>query len=43
MFSGLPQIKNGIIKLKETFELEANAKSKMKRVNISNKPGASKV
>jgi len=43
MFSGLPQIKNGIIKLKETFELEAKAKSKMKRVNISNKPGASKV
>lgn len=42
MYSGLPQIKNGIIKLKETFEAEASAKSKMKRVNISNKPGASK-
>ncbi|MFA7361679.1 MAG: 2-phosphosulfolactate phosphatase [Candidatus Kapaibacterium sp.] len=41
MFTGLPQIKNGIIKLKETFEIEASAKSKMKRVNISNKPGAS--
>lgn len=42
IFSGLPQIRNGIIKLKETFEAEANAKSKMKRVNISNKPGTAK-
>ncbi len=42
MFNGLPQIRNGIIKLKETFESEANVKAKMKRVNISNKPGTAK-
>lgn len=41
MFTGLPQIRNGIIKLKETFEFEASTKSKMKRINISNKPGPS--
>jgi hypothetical protein len=38
----LPVFKNNIIKLKETFDSEANVKSKMKRVNINNKSGNSK-
>lgn len=40
MFNQLPIYKNGVVKLKETFEKEDSAKSKMKRVNISNKPGS---
>lgn len=40
--NNLPTFKNNIIKLKETFDSEANEKSKMKRVNISNKSGSSK-
>lgn len=39
-YNHLPIYKNGLVKLKETFEEEDNAKSKMKRVNISNKPGS---
>lgn len=38
----LPVFKNNIIKLKETFDSEANVKSKMKRVNINNKSGNAK-
>jgi len=38
----LPVFKNNIIKLKESFDSEATEKSKMKRVNISNKTGNSK-
>lgn len=41
-FKNLPTFKNNIIKLKETFDSEATEKSKMKRINISNKPGSSK-
>lgn len=41
-FKSIPTFKNNIIKLKETFDAEANEKSKMKRINISNKPGSSK-
>ena len=37
--NNLPTFKNNIIKLKEIFDSEANEKSKMKRVNISNKSG----
>jgi len=33
----LPVFRNGIIKLRETFESEAKNKSNMKRINISNK------
>jgi len=40
--NNLPVFKNNIIKLKETFDSEASEKSKMKRVNISNKSGSSK-
>jgi len=40
--NNLPVFKNNIIKLKETFDSEASEKSKMKRVNISNKTGNSK-
>jgi 2-phosphosulfolactate phosphatase len=36
-YDKLPFYKNNVLKLKETFESEANEKSKMKRVNISNK------
>ncbi len=36
----LPFYRNGVIKLKETFEQEASEKSKMKRVNISSKPNS---
>lgn len=38
----LPTFKNNIIKLKATFDSEATEKSKMKRINISNKTGSSK-
>jgi len=41
-FKNLPTFKNNIIKLKETFDSEATEKSKMKRINISNKSGSSK-
>jgi 2-phosphosulfolactate phosphatase len=41
MFNQLPIYKNGVVKLKETFEHEVHAKSKMRRVNISNKSGHS--
>lgn len=41
-FKSLPTFKNNIIKLKETFDSEATEKSKMKRINISNKSGSSK-
>jgi 2-phosphosulfolactate phosphatase len=41
-FKNLPTFKNNIIKLKETFDSEATEKSKMKRINISNKPGSAK-
>lgn len=37
VYDKLPFYKNNVIKLKETFEAEATEKSKMKRVNISNK------
>ncbi len=39
-FDKLPFYRNGVIKLKETFEQEASEKSKMKRVNISSKPNS---
>jgi 2-phosphosulfolactate phosphatase len=42
LLNGLPVFKNNIIKLKESFDSEASEKSKMKRVNISNKTGNSK-
>jgi len=42
LLNGLPVFKNNIIKLKESFDSEATEKSKMKRVNISNKSGNSK-
>lgn len=35
----IPVFKNGVIKLKEVFEQEADEKARMKRVNISNKAG----
>ncbi len=41
-FKSLPTFKNNIIKLKETFDSEASEKSKMKRINISSKPGSTK-
>ncbi len=39
-FDKLPFYRNGVIKLKETFEAEEKEKSKMKRVNISSKPNS---
>jgi 2-phosphosulfolactate phosphatase len=42
LLNNLPTFKNNIIKLKEAFDSEASVKSKMKRVNISNKSGSSK-
>jgi hypothetical protein len=33
----LPVFRSGVFKLKETFDSEASDKSKMRRINISNK------
>lgn len=39
-FTELPVFRKGMIKLKNTLENEQSQKSKMKRINISNKPNA---
>ncbi|MBL8007373.1 MAG: 2-phosphosulfolactate phosphatase, partial [Ignavibacteria bacterium] len=36
-YPSIPMFKNGVVKLKEQFEGESDQRSKMKRVNISNK------
>ena len=41
-FKNLPAFKNNIVKLQESFDSEATEKSKMKRINITNKSGNAK-